>query len=375
MKILFISHDVNCKGGAGRVLRDLILALPPEVEAECVFGKSHGTFVDALKLAGIPTHIISFCNSSCAKLDNIKSYINSKLNSSSSIEAISKIIKERKIDLVITNTVLIHDGAYAAFKCGVPHVWYIHEILSQDPDLFPLLTFPLSFLYPLIAVLSSKIIVVSRAVSNELKMYLTEKEYEKVCVVHNGIKFLEETPPEHATNGEKIVLSVGTVCRRKGYEQLILSANSILSDFPKTVFVIAGRYDPEYGKMLQARMKVYGIDESRIVFKRFVEDIEQLYKRASVFVLPSECEPFGLVILEAMRAGLPIISTECGGPQDIIVDGVNGLLVKKDKLSSAIKLLLRDKNLADRLGKAGFEYARKNFTHEGYVKKFLEEIL
>jgi glycosyltransferase involved in cell wall biosynthesis len=372
VKILFISHGTNCKGGAERVLRDLILALPSYIQPFCVFNKSHGTFIDTLKEKGIPVYTFPFYGSVCIKPENSNSLTDSYLNAHKTVASLVKLINEEKIDLVVTNTATVLDGAFAARCANIPHIWYVHEILSQDPDLLPLLAYPLTHLYPLISFLSSKIFVVSQAVKHELIGYLSEDEHSKIRVIHNGIKFAEGEPPQRGTGD--VVLSVGTVCKRKGYEQFIFAASQAINDFPHATFIIAGRSTPEYLKVLQARMKVYGLGEDRILFKSFTENIEGLYKRASMLVLASECEPFGLVVLEAMRAGLPVISTECGGPQEIVVDGVTGFIVKKSEIGTAIKVILKDRKLGDKLGMAGYQYARESFSHEKYMEHFLEEI-
>lgn len=96
------------------------------------------------------------------------------------------------------------------------------------------------------------------------------------------------------------------------------------------------------------------------------------YQRASIFVLPSFYEAFGVVLLEAMACETPIISTYTGGTPEIIINGVNGLVVPVNsavKLAEAINYLLENKDVRIRFGKAGRSMVTDNFSIEVVVKK------
>jgi glycosyltransferase involved in cell wall biosynthesis len=100
------------------------------------------------------------------------------------------------------------------------------------------------------------------------------------------------------------------------------------------------------------------------------EDIDmstlaQLYRNASLFVLSSDEEGLGLVILEAMASGLPVVSTRCGGPETAVIEGETGYLTPvRDAcaLTDAMHMLLDDPALRHRMGQAGRAIAEARFS-------------
>jgi rhamnosyl/mannosyltransferase len=104
-------------------------------------------------------------------------------------------------------------------------------------------------------------------------------------------------------------------------------------------------------------------------------DLPRLYASADIFVLPANArsEAFGMVLLEAMAAGLPCITTEINtGTSFVVQDGLSGLVVppqRPDKLAQAIQSLLADPNLRQRMGQAGQARVRQEFTPEQMVSR------
>jgi glycosyltransferase involved in cell wall biosynthesis len=100
-----------------------------------------------------------------------------------------------------------------------------------------------------------------------------------------------------------------------------------------------------------------------------------LYRQASVFVLPSNEEGLGIVILEAMASGLPVVSTRCGGPDTCVVEGETGYLIPvgdAEALAHRMQVLLEDRALGQWMGKAGRMLVEARFSIEAAGKAFLE---
>ncbi len=173
-----------------------------------------------------------------------------------------------------------------------------------------------------------------------------------------------------------IVLYVGRISEDKGIECLIRAAPWVLKQFPNTEFHIVGE-DYGYLNKLKSLVTSLGVERSviftgRVTSRRLVD----VYRSADVFVLPSELEAFGIVVIEAMASGVPVIVSNCGGMKDIVKDGSNGLIFDVGdarQLAEKIRLLISDNKLRAKLVKSGKETVMENYTIEKVVDK-LEEL-
>ncbi len=201
-----------------------------------------------------------------------------------------------------------------------------------------------------------RVIVCSQSMRRELR-HIFQLPDDKLEVIPNGIStsgFQWLTEPErrefrarYALPDEKIVLFVGRLVREKGAGVLLESAVKIITYYPRIKFVIAGT-----GPLLQGlrdRARQLGID-GKVVFTGFVDDQTRnsLYQVADVAAFPSLYEPFGIVALEAMVAGVPVVASDTGGFSEILVHGVNGLKAytnNSDSLANNVLTLLHSPEL------------------------------
>lgn len=169
------------------------------------------------------------------------------------------------------------------------------------------------------------------------------------------------------------VLFVGTNMQRKGIITLLNAANDILTQVPECNFLIVGedKYLSKYKKIAQendviAKMEFLG--------HRSQNELYSIYHQASIFVLPSLTEAFGVVILEAIAAGAVPVASNIGGIPEIIRDEVNGLLVPPDNpeaLASAIIRLFKNPDLMEILRSNG-KQTLDRFSHEEMVYKTID---
>jgi D-inositol-3-phosphate glycosyltransferase len=106
-----------------------------------------------------------------------------------------------------------------------------------------------------------------------------------------------------------------------------------------------------------------------------MEQLRDLYRSGSLFVLPSNEEGLGIVILEAMASGLPVVSTDCGGPATAVVPGVTGLLTPvgdAEALANAMRTVLEDPALANQMGLAGRRRVEEHFSYESAGRVYLD---
>jgi glycosyltransferase involved in cell wall biosynthesis len=165
--------------------------------------------------------------------------------------------------------------------------------------------------------------------------------------------------------GVSTVLFVGRVTFDKGLADLLYAAKFLVERGQSFVVHIVGT-GPDRARLEHLAAQL-GIDD-RIRFSGFVPQGEQLwriYESADLFVLPSHSEALGLVLLEAMSRGLPIVATKVGGIPDLIEHGVNGFLVPlhaPKQLAGAIEQLLRDSDLRSRMSAANLSKVKAFYT-------------
>lgn len=187
----------------------------------------------------------------------------------------------------------------------------------------------------------------------------TELTQGPVVVVHNGTQRIEFSPGEL---NKKIptVLFLGRLGENKGTDTLIKAMQAVKAKIPGAVLELCGNGDLEFYKS-QAR------DLPNIKFFGWINDSERraALARATVYCLPSWKEGLPFSILEAMSAGLPVISTPVGSIPEAITHGVNGYLVPPgdpESLADAIISVLKDPSLASRMGAAGKEIHSVKFS-------------
>ena len=117
------------------------------------------------------------------------------------------------------------------------------------------------------------------------------------------------------------------------------------------------------------------LDKVRFIEKPNPKELLQLYQYASVFALPSDEEGLGIVVLEAMSCGVPVVSTKCGGPDGIITDCIDGYLVElndSDGMAKRIEILLEDPELNNKIGLSARETAVTRFDEIVTGRLFLD---
>jgi phosphatidylinositol alpha-1,6-mannosyltransferase len=175
------------------------------------------------------------------------------------------------------------------------------------------------------------------------------------------------------------ILIVGRMVRgegQKGHEQLISAMSDVARRVVDARLIVVGTGDNQ--KFYQEMARRQGLGD-RVIFTGHVKDslVAELYRRCGVFAMPSRQEGFGLVYLEAMRAGLPCVASVLDGGQEIVVNGETGFLVNPDdraELTTALTRLLGDEGLRDRLGNRGRARFRETFTERHFHERLWETL-
>jgi glycosyltransferase involved in cell wall biosynthesis len=167
----------------------------------------------------------------------------------------------------------------------------------------------------------------------------TERSYygflSNVTIIPNSLSFVNE---RKAKLNEKTIIAVGRLMHQKGFDILIEIMQLVILKNPDWKLNIFG--DGEDYKMLQKLIDNQNLGNN-IKLCGAVKNISEQYLKSSIFALSSRWESFGLVIIEAMNNGLPVVSFDCDGPKNIVQDGVNGFLINNfNKIEFAKKLCI-----------------------------------
>ena len=166
-----------------------------------------------------------------------------------------------------------------------------------------------------------------------------------------------------------VVGFVGRISEDKGIQLFLYAMQEVLNKRHDIIGVVIGDSDPRKKKkeknylvLMKELASQLGIS-NRVIFLGFRSDARRLMQSFNVFVLPSDEEPWGRVICEALIAGVPVVATEAGGAREIIQSGESGLLVpprNPEALGNAVMKLLNSPNLANKMMLKGQDWVRKN---------------
>ncbi|NBD74422.1 glycosyltransferase [Patescibacteria group bacterium] len=201
------------------------------------------------------------------------------------------------------------------------------------------------------------------AVSSYTKQVLVEHygiEPDKVEVVHNGIDHDDATIVRSVENlvhalqerGNDIVLFVGRLTIQKGPDYFLRAAKKVLAVRPNTVFIFAGSGDMEERLIHEAAFE--GISD-RVLFVGFLRGnaLAQMYSLADIAVMPSVSEPFGIVPLEAMHNGTPVIISKQSGVSEVVKNALKVDFWDTDEMANQLLAILNHASLRETLRDQG----------------------
>ncbi len=294
---------------------------------------------------------------------------------------VQPMIAAEHVRLVHSNTSAVWGGALAARRAGLPHLWHIHEIVTRPHAIRRLIAWS-------VMRWSDHVVAISRAVADHL-LADEPRLAAKLSIIHDGVDTDRFSP---AVNGSAVrsawqvgpdMVLVGVVGRISGWkgqdvfcqalaQALVLAPH--LRDRMRGVVVgdvVPGEEQrrTELGDLTRS----LGIADL-VIWAGYRRDTPQVMAALDVLALPSVLpEPFGMVVLEAMASGRPVIATAQGGPLETVVEGETGLLVPAGDPASLARCLVElasDDVLRTRLGQQGRERACRQFGLDSHVRSF-----
>ncbi|NPV79455.1 MAG: glycosyltransferase family 4 protein [Firmicutes bacterium] len=218
---------------------------------------------------------------------------------------------------------------------------------------------------------SWRVICCSHYMADELKRIFSLPE-DKIDVIPNGVdlgpapdqEYIHQVRLRYARPEERLVFYVGRLVYEKGVHVLLDAVPGVLAEMPNVKFVVAG--DGYYAGSLREKAANMGLG-GNVIFTGRIDDQERdaLYAAADVAVFPSLYEPFGIVALEAMARGTPVVASDTGGLAEVVRHGETGVKVypgNAGSLAWGIKRVLSDPGFRDYISRRGREDALDRFT-------------
>lgn len=294
---------------------------------------------------------------------------------------VDRIVSEASFDLIHSHDRILRTDIYTMH--GIPHKTWITEVRKKKKLSF----FDLSTVW-----VERKMVTSDRcrrfiAVSHQTKEIFL-KEYpidpKRISVIHPGIhirkidnlereKYRQNIRKQFGIRATEIlILFVSMNFDIKGLDEVMASMAKLKlrNESEKIKLLVVGKGKEKYYRQLARDLGIH--DE--IIFTGIVEKetLEHIYLASDIYVMLSKFDTFGLVVLEAMAASLPVVVSGNVGAKDIVVHGVNGFIIKErtdiDATSEKIGILL-NREVRTRMGKAANETALNN-TWEAVAKKY-----
>ncbi|MEO5954428.1 MAG: glycosyltransferase [Nitrospiraceae bacterium] len=226
--------------------------------------------------------------------------------------------------------------------------------------------------------LADRVIVVCDLV----KRLLIQKGFssDRISLVYNGIDsdFIAD-PRREALRHElkleathKLIGMIANVRQSKGYEYYVKACAKVCKDNPNVTFLAIGDVNEQLAVPIKALHSRLSLGD-RFRFLGFRSDVSQILREIDIFVLASTSEGMPLSILEAMAAGKPVVTTDCGGIPEMVDHGRTGWLVPPadpDALALAISELLKDAGRGKQLGEGARDKFFKEFTLNGMIERY-----
>lgn len=361
-------------GGAQRIVLDLIRHVDPKVfDIYLIAGTETGKEGSLWRELDIllPEDHIFPCPSLVRNVSIIRDVV--------AYFHIKKILKKIQPDIVHTHTSKAGiQGRLAAHHLNVPRIIHsTHGLIYSTEANIPnvsgrkLLVGTFKKVERFVGYKSHQLITLSEKETGDA-MALNLAPRESIKNIANGVDLSPYTaiPHEDGQWGKKnIRLGIaGRLNKEKGHEVLLLCMKTLLQKYPDIHLYIAGE-GPLLNKLKKATQKL-GIAD-HVTFSGYQSNMAYFLSKIDIFVLSSFYEGFGLVLVEAMAAGLPVVATDVGGVREVVEDGSTGLIVpagSQSDLVMGIEYLLQNPELARDFGKKGRNRALAEFSISTMVK-------
>ena len=364
--------------GAQEVVRLLVKHLQSDEVRPLVCTFRDGPLREAIESLGVPVHVLGARQHRAVNLPGFFSDIRR-------IKAeLRDIVRQSSVDVVQTHLLGLLDLVVVSLRkseSSLRVLLTLHsvEFLPGSTDsMLGIRSFIRRLLFKRVGRGCDGLIAVSKEVAAAVSDRMPALS-DKVTIIQNGVdvtRFEGGTGSglakiEGVSEDDIIIAVVGRLGVEKGHRYLIKAAHHVCQRHPRTRFLLIG--DGELRAPLIDMTRKANLT-AHVLFLGLRSDIPQILESARLFALPSLWEGLSIALLEAMAAGLPVVASRVSGTNEVMIDGVTGLLVpaKNSKaLAEAICELIEDPQRAAEMGMAGKRRVVSDFSAE---KQALEHI-
>lgn len=394
-KIIFLHPDLGI-GGAERLVLDAALAFKSKGHSVSFYTNHHdpshcfaetrdGTFPVTVVGNWIPRSILGKFKAACAYLRIVYA----------AIYLVWYVIPIEKPNMIFCDLISLCIPFLKLAKGNFRILFYCHHpdklLTNKGGILKKLYRAPLNWLEEYSTAQADKVLVNSKYTAKVYEKAFTKiQDYPDICYPSINTNFFENTAPKPlkgiiAIGEDKFIfLSINRYERKKNLELALKSLEHLKhklapKDWERIHLIMAGGYDPINIENIQHYNELMGLAaeldiENKVTFMKSPKDIEKvslLYNCKALIYTPSN-EHFGIVPLEAMYFSKPVIAVNSGGPTETVVNNVTGVLCepKSDAFAEAMKTLVLNQEIGERLGKAG----RKRFEAKFSFNAFTEQL-
>lgn len=351
MNILHLIFSFNV-GGAEKLLVDIVNNWQDTDDSLhlCIINDDYdSTLLDELTQDNVTIHLLHRVPKS-SKLSKTKAF--------------RKIIKANKIQV-------IHCHNNNSFKylviSGALRMHHRTFLTVHDTNIYNSIAKTDIMLHKLFL---TKLITISKSVEKSIKDINKKKSF--TTIVYNGVDTEKFTAGIRKKTDKKQLICVARIVPEKKGQDVLVKAVSKLNNKKDIICSFAGGNPSGEDNIakLELMAKDLGVEEN-IQFLGNRSDISQLLSQSDIFILPSNYEGFGIVIIEAMLAKVPVIASDIDGPKELITDGVNGFLFRvgdHDDLAEKIEAVLNNDN------SELIELAYRRAVNEFSIAKMIQQL-
>ncbi|MAG32829.1 MAG: hypothetical protein CL908_18280 [Deltaproteobacteria bacterium] len=345
----FVSHTLDfAAGGAERVLLDVLMRIDrSRFDVRLVVGRDACGVPPEFEALGLPIELLPHLHMTSSR--NPSSFLRIGCALIGSALSLFRILHRERPDVVHVNSPFaLHFALAPCLLTQTPLVYHEHGLPRSRQDSI------WSIAYPWLIHRVSHTIAITDAVRAEVIGHGVSRD--RITTVHNGIEAgsppAVPTGPSRSAKQGFTIVQIANFLEWKG-QDVVLEALSPLREKVQDARVIfyGQSKDLEYESRLRDRIAELSLCDC-VEFGGYRTDLAELLPTYDCLIVASRAEPFGLVLLEGMRAGLPVVGSNAGGVPEIVTDGENGLLFEPGDaagLVDALQRIANDPDLATRL--------------------------